>query len=82
MGCKMCVKAEENSLGQYIRYHIEPLIVAIRISNTMPSENSRQPKEFKQHENHEKLNNWRGKAMHGNTLDKQKTRARATHESG
>ena len=64
MGCKMCVKAEENSLGQYIRYHTEPLIVAIRISNTMPSENSRQPKEFKQYKNEERLNIWRGKAMH------------------
>ena len=61
----MCVKAEENSLGQYIRYHIDPFIVAVRISNTMQSENSRQAKELKQHENEENLNNWRGKAMHG-----------------
>ena len=64
VGCKMCVKAEENSLGQYLRYHIEPLIVAVRISNTIPSENFTQPKEFKQRENEERLNNWRGKAMY------------------
>ena len=31
----------------------------------MSTENSRQAKEFKQHENEENLNNWRGKAMHG-----------------
>ena len=41
------------------------MIVAVRISNTIPSENFTQPKEFKQHENEEGLNNWRGKAMFG-----------------
>ena len=41
------------------------MIVAVRISNTVPSENSMQPKEFKQQDNNERLNNWRGKAMHG-----------------
>ena len=39
IGCKMCVKPEENSLGWYVKHHIEPLIVAVRISNTVPSEN-------------------------------------------
>ena len=38
IGCKMCVKAEENSLGWYVKHHIEPLIVAVRISNTVPGE--------------------------------------------
>ena len=49
--CKMCVKAEENSVGWYVRYHIEPLIAAVRISHTVPNENSTQPKEFKQQDN-------------------------------
>ena len=44
IGCKLCVKAEENSLGWYVKHHIEPLIVAVRISNTVPSENSTLPK--------------------------------------
>ena len=65
IGYKMCVKAEENSLGWYVKHHIEPLIVAVRISNTVPSENSKQPNKFKQHDNEERLNNWRGKAMYG-----------------
>ena len=65
IGCKMCVKAEENSLGWYVKHHIEPLIVAVRISNTLPSENSTQPKEFKQKYNEERINNWGGKAMYG-----------------
>ena len=41
------------------------MIVAFRISNTVPSENSTQPKEFKQQDNKERLNNWREKAMYG-----------------
>ena len=77
----MCVKAEENSLGWYVKHHIEPLIVAVRISNTVPSENSTQPKEFKQQDNEEKLNNWRGKKCMDNTLDNQMTGTRATHGS-
>ena len=65
IGCKMCVKVEENSLGWYFKHHIEPLIVAVRIRNTAPSENSTQPKEFKQEDNEERLNNWRGEEMYG-----------------
>ena len=62
---KMCVKGEGNSLRWYVKHHIEPLIVAVRISNTVPSKNSTQPKEFKQQNNEERLNNWRGKVMNG-----------------
>ena len=40
----MCVKAEENGLEWCVKRHIEPLIVAVRISNTVPSEKSTQPK--------------------------------------
>ena len=61
IGCKMCLKEEENSLGWYAKHHIEPLIVAVRISNTVPSKNSTQPKNFKKQDNEERLNNWRGK---------------------
>ena len=38
IGCKMCVKAEENSLEWYVKHGIEPLIVTVRISNTVLSE--------------------------------------------
>ena len=61
----MCVKAEERSLGLYVKHHIEPLIVAVRKSNTVPGENSIQPEKFKQHDNEKRLNNWRGKAVYG-----------------
>ena len=65
IGCEMCVKAEENSLGWYVKNHIEPLTIAVGISNTVPSENSTQAKEFKQQDNKERINNRRIKAMYG-----------------
>ena len=78
----MCVEVEENSLEWYVKHHMKPFIVVVRISNTVTSENSTQPKEFKQQDNEEKLNNWRERKQYmGNMLDKQKTRTRATHGS-
>ena len=47
IGCKMCMKAEENSLRWYVKHYIEPLIVAVRITNTVSRENSTHPKELK-----------------------------------
>ena len=44
----MCLKIGENSLAWFVKHYVEPLIVAVRINNTVPSENSTQPKEFKQ----------------------------------
>ena len=66
----MCVKAEENGLEWCVKRHIEPLIVAFRISNTVSSENSAKPKEFKQQDNEERLNNWSRKAMYGQYVRK------------
>ena len=63
-GCKMCVKVEENNLGWYVKHYIEPLTVTVRISNTVPSENSIQPKEFKRQDNEERLNKRRGKSIY------------------
>ena len=70
IGFKMCVKAEENSLGWYVKHRIESLIVTIRERGTVPSENSTETKVFKQQDNKEKLNNWRGKAMYGQYVRK------------
>ena len=66
----MFVKAEENSLGGYFIYHIESLIVAVRISNTVPSEKSTQAKEFKKQDKDKRINNWKE--------DKQKTKTKST----
>ena len=61
-------QSRKNSLGWYIKHHIEPVIVAVRISNTVPSENSKQPKEYRKQYNEEGLNNWKKNAMHGEHL--------------
>ena len=50
---------------RYIKHRIESLIVTVRERSTIPSENSTETKVFKQQDNEEKLNNWRGKAMYG-----------------
>ena len=73
----MGVRAEEDSLGWYVKHHIEHLIVAVRIRKTKPSENSTEPKEFKQQDSEERLGNWRRKAIYGQyvrqTEDKDKS---------
>ena len=65
MNKKLHPRGEKNSLGWFVKHHIEPFIVAVRIRNTVPSENSTQQKEFKQQDSEERLNNWRGKGMYG-----------------
>ena len=57
IGCKMCVKAAKNSLGWFVKHRIEPLIVPVIICNIVPSKSSTQPKEFKQQDDGERLNN-------------------------
>ena len=54
----------KNSSGWYVKHHMEHLIAAVRISKTVPSENSTPPKKLKEQDNKERLNSWRGKAMY------------------
>ena len=35
--CKTCVITDENSLGWYVKNHVEPLFVAVKDSNTIPA---------------------------------------------
>ena len=45
--CKNCVVTEENSLGWYVKNHVESLLVVLKDSNTIPAcEESVKPKEF------------------------------------
>ena len=69
IGCKNCVITEENSLGWYVVNHIEPLIVAVKESNTLPGcRNAIKPTEFKKLKQQERINNWKDKTMHGQYL--------------
>ena len=66
IGCKSCVVTEENSLGWYVRNHDEPLLIAVKDSNTIPlCQESMKPNEFKKLKQEERINTWKDKAMHG-----------------
>ena len=48
IGCKSWVVTGENSLGWYVRNHDEPLLIAVKDSNTIPlCQESMKPNEFK-----------------------------------
>ena len=69
IGCKSCVVTEENSLGWYVRNHDEPLLIAVKDSNTIPlCQESMKPNEFKKLKQKERINTWKDKAMHGQYL--------------
>ena len=70
IGCKTCAIAEGNRFGWYVRHHTELLIVTIRISNLVHSENSIQLKRFKKQDNEERPNTCRWKAMRGQYVRK------------
>ena len=68
-GCKSCIITEENSLGWYLMSHIEPLIIAVRESNTLPGCNkAMKPREFKKLKQKERISMWKDKKMHGQYL--------------
>ena len=63
--CKNCVVTEENSLGWYVKNHVEPLLVAVKSCNTIPaSAESVKPEEFKNRKQNERIIAWKSKAMH------------------
>ena len=67
--CKNCVATEENNLGWYVKNHVEPLLVALKESNTISGcEESMKPEEFKSLKQNERINAWKNKAMHGQYL--------------
>ena len=65
IGCKSCIITEENSLGWYLMNHIEPLIIAVRESNTLPGcDKAMKPREFKKLKQKERISMWKEKKMH------------------
>ena len=53
-----------DGITSHVTSHLTFIVVAARISNTVASENSTHPKEFKKKDNEERLNNRRGKTIH------------------
>ena len=67
--CKNCVITEENSLGWYVKNHVEQLFTAVRNSNTIPNcEESMKPEELRNLKQNESIIAWKNKAMHGQYL--------------
>ena len=65
IGCKSYIITEENSLGWYLMNHIEPLIIAVRESNTLPGcDKAMKPREFKKLKQKERISMWKDKKMH------------------
>ena len=69
IGCKSCVITEENSLSWYLMNHSEPLLIAVRESNTLPNcDKAMKPIEFKKLKQKERISKWKDKKMHGQYL--------------
>ena len=80
ISCEMCVKAEENNLGCYIRNSNERLMEGARKAKILNSEGAQEKDKFKQDRQNVTLNGWSEKKMHGqflqempDTVDKVKT---------
>ena len=64
ISCKGCVLAEENNLGWYLKHQIEPFLVEVREQETIESEDTIEPKQFKVRETERTFNAWREKRMY------------------
>ena len=61
IGCENSVKNLENGLEWYVKFNIEPLLVAIRTSRTV----THQLKKFKKTKDKQRRNEWTEKIYHG-----------------
>ena len=83
IGCKSCVVTEENSLGWYVRNHDEPLLIAVKDSNTIPlCQESMKPNEFKKLKQKERINTWKDKGCMVNTSEKWRAKTKLTPGDG
>ena len=65
LGCEKCVRAEENSLGWYIKMSIEPLLIAVGKANVIESEGCIEKTKYKNEEMKETEDQWKKKKMYG-----------------
>ena len=68
LSCKSPIMTEENSLGWYIKHQVEPLLVAVKNSNTINTEDVVSPTLCKETERCRVYNSWKDKVMHGQYL--------------
>uniref|UniRef100_A0A1X7SMI5 Reverse transcriptase domain-containing protein n=1 Tax=Amphimedon queenslandica TaxID=400682 RepID=A0A1X7SMI5_AMPQE len=65
LGCERSIKAEENSLGWYVKKSVEPLLKAVGRSKILDVEGSRPKESYKQLEMVATEERWIGKRMYG-----------------
>ena len=68
LSCKSCIMTEENNLGWYVKHQAEPLLVAVKNSKTINTEDVVSPTVYKETERCRVYNSWKNKVMHGQYL--------------
>ena len=56
---------EENNLDWYIKHQAEPILVAVKSSKTINTEDVVSPTVYKERERCRVYNSWKNKVMHG-----------------
>ena len=65
IGCEMCIKAEENNLGWYIRNSVEILLKQVKQCKVIETENCSPKDEYKKRISENRKVQWQQKILHG-----------------
>ena len=65
IGCEDCVRAEENNVAWYIKNAVEPLLLEVRRSGMIKTEDCKDKKHYKTVKMTETVSRWTEKPMHG-----------------
>ena len=65
IGCEDCVRAEENNVAWYIKNAVEPLLLEVRRSGMIKTEDCKDKKHYKTVKVTETVSRWTEKPMHG-----------------
>ena len=65
ISCEECIKSEENNLGWYVANQSDKLLVGVKVSGVIDTENCISKDEYKKKRIEEKENSWKEKPMYG-----------------
>ena len=68
IGCEMCIRAEENNLGWYIRNSVESLLKQVRKCKVIETELSIAKEEYSKKVSENRKVQWKQKVLHGQYL--------------
>ena len=68
ISCENCIRAEENSIGDYIRNSIEPFLKKVAEEKIIETETCMKKEEWKKKVNEKAIGEWKEKVMHGQFL--------------